>query len=775
MKRFLFITLLFFFLQWSPAQRVHVTGYVSDARSGEKLLGAQVCEVYTKQCVITNDYGYFHLNLPWRDSLSIKVVYLGYKDWEKQFRVSRPQTELNIQMEAGEQLGEVVLKVKGEDARPERQTEMSHISLHPATIQTIPVILAEPDLIKAMQKMPGVQAGSELFGGMYVRGGGNDQNLYLMDDVPLYYINHLGGFLSVFNTYAIKRADLYKGDFPARYGGRLSSVLDVRMRDGNKEENHGEFSIGLLTWKYSREGPLVKGKSSYFVSARRFMYDLITRFVGMMVDKTPAGYTFYDFNVKLNHELDDRNKFFLSWYFGDDAFSMASLYEDEKESFRTGWGNHMFSLRWNHHRSNGLFANNTLYYTRYRLMSKYKYKDSEGKEEFTFYSGVRDLGLKSDWSWNTSHNGRFDFGGGVIWHHFTPGRSRFSGTLEDESITFSDFRLNSGEFYAYGQWKKPLTERLSVRAGLRLSDYLTKEKQFFSWEPRLSVNFRLSDYWALKSAYSEMQQPVHLLISSGLDLPVSLWMPSTSKVPPGRARIVTLGIAGSKKDNTWDFSVETYYKQSTGLIHYKHHVGYLNLSFTNWEDLVYKDGKGQAYGIEFLARKKKGKVNGWLAYSYSKSYWQFDSINGGKPFHYYYNREHNVDVVLNYNLKRGITFSAAWNFGSGLPVTLPLGRYLLPVGEVDMMNGMTIAYEYTGMNEFYMHPYHRLDVSAVFAKKKKRGERIWTISIYNVYNRQNPFMYFESQYNPNTGEEDPGIYQVSLFPIIPSISYTFKF
>ncbi len=764
----------FFLVQMLWAQRMHVAGYVSDARSGEKLLGAQVCEANTGICVITNEYGYFHLNLPIRDSIRIGVSYLGYRDWEKKLP-GHVKIDLDVRMTPGEKLGQVILEVKSNKARPERRTEMSHVSLRPATIETMPVILAEPDLIKAMQKMPGVQSGSELFGGMYVRGGSNDQNLYLMDDVPLYYINHLGGFLSVFNTYAIQRADLYKGDFPARYGGRLSSVLDVRMRDGNKEEHHGEFSIGLLSWKYSREGPLVKGKSSYFVSGRRFMYDLLTRFIGKITSGVAAGYTFYDFNVKLNHELDSQNKLFFSWYYGDDAFSIHSKDEDEKERFRSGWGNHMLSFRWNHHLSNGLFSNNTLYYTRYRFMTKLLYKNRNDKDEFRFYSGIRDIGLKSDWRWNSSLNGRFDFGAGAVWHHFIPGKSRFKSTIDNIDTTLITYHFSSGEMYTYAQWEKRFLERLSVRLGLRLSGHLVPEKSFLSLEPRLSLNYRLSEHFSLKASYSEMQQPVHLLISTGLDFPVSLWMPSTTKIPPGRSSIGLIGVAGSNPDNTWDYTVETYYKKTKGLIHYKQNTGYLTLSFDKWDNLVYHDGTGKAYGVEFLIRKKKGKITGWFAYSYSRSFWKFDSINQGKPFNYYYNRNHNIDLVFNYQLKPGVTLSAAWNFGSGLPVSLPLGKYYLPVGPVNMFNHEILAYEFSGKNNFYMKPYHRLDLSAVFVKKKKHGERIWTISIYNVYNRKNPFMYFESDLNPDTGKEDPGIYQMSLFPIIPSVSYTYKF
>ncbi len=756
------------------AQYVHLKGYVTDAQSGEKLLGANVCEKHTQTCTVSNEYGYFDLIVPEKDTLTLWVSFTGYKNFQKSFTDKIPSV-LHVSLEPGESLGEVEVTVKTN--RIERKTEMSRVQLKPAQIIEMPVILSEPDLIKAMQKLPGVLAGSELFGGMYVRGGSNDQNLYLLDDVPLYYINHLGGFLSVFNAYSVKRADLYKGDFPARYGGRLSSVLDVRTRDGNKFERHGEFSIGALTWKLSLEGPVKKGKTSYFVSGRRFMYDLILRALERLAGEGSGGYTFYDFNAKINHVLDPKNQLYFSWYYGDDAFSMQFKEGDAVNKFRTGWGNHLMSLRWNHIFRSGFFLNTTAYFTRYRFEVKDKMTSDTDELSYRYFSGIKDFSLKTDATWHISSRDKLKFGTGYIYHIFSPGASKFkvkqNGSQTDTLI--GNLNLFSSDVYAYAQWKHKWSGRLTSRLGIRSANYIVNNRIFNDIEPRISLNFLVNKHFSIKTSYARMQQPVHLLSTSNLDLPIDLWMPSTTKLPPSKGWITAVGAAWSNKDNSWDVSSEIYYKELTGIPFYKPGTFFLQTSLKNWENLLYHNGLNRSYGWEWLIRKTKGKWTGWLAYTLSRSTLRFPELNHGRPFPFKYDRTHSIDIVLRYKPSERFIMSMAWNFGSGLPVTLPVGEYQLPVFTENNEFYTIPVNIYTERNGYRMHPYHRLDISLMFPRKLKHGELIWTIGVYNAYNRQNPFMYQVLDYNPRTGNYDPGVYQFSLFPMIPSVSFTYRF
>ena len=765
-------------------EEIIISGYVTDAKSGEKLLGAEIYEKYSGKGTVANEHGYFHLQVPVKhDSLEIHVNFLGYKSFVKkiQIKVQRNIT-LNVKLLPGEQLEEVVIRAES-SAHPERKAEMSRITLSAEQLKQVPVIFAEPDVIKVMHLLPGVQQGKEGFGGMFVRGGGMDQNLFLLDDVPLYYINHLGGFISVFNNDAINQVTLYKGDFPARYGNRLSSVLDVRMRDGNKKEYHGAFMLGLISAKFTFEGPIIKDKTSFIVSARRFPYEILFKAASSLGSEGEESfaYTFYDYNIKVNHRASDKDDFDISWYLGEDAFMFSEQSKPENYRFkgRMGWGNHLLAVRWRRVITPKLFANTIFSYTRYRLKVSAREKDDEFESYLAYISGIRDLGLKTDMDLLLNENHKIKFGIGGTYHRFKPGVLQIKESdLNNETDTvLGDYGLRSGTLYAYAEWKNKIGKRFKSRIGLRLNNYITGRKNFPSVEPRIGVNYLLKENLSLKASYTQMQQTVHLLSSSGLGLPVDLWLPPTEKAPPAHAWQAALGIAQTWPGNAWDWSLEIYYKELKHLITYRPGESFLGLGSSQWESIIVKNGKGYAYGAEILIRKLKGKWTGWLAYTYARSMRRFSfPVNDGKWYPFVYDRPHSLNVVFQYPVKKNVNFSASWTFGSGYPVTLPIGYYSTQFSDHTLGFGFGRNYIYTTKNGYRMRPYHRLDLSLQMTKKKKYGQRTWTISVYNAYNRQNPFYYYmDGEYNEQTRKYSYGIYQMSLFPILPSVSYSYRF
>lgn len=781
MKKYIWSLGWFFFLLSLTAQdKVTVSGYVYDSETGEKLLGAEILDMASGQGTVSNEYGFYSLSIPRADSMVLQVSYLGYRTKRQVIHGREPSVRYDFYLVPGEQLDAVVIRSSVE-SRPERRTEMSKISLSAAQMESVPVILSEPDPIKVIQKLPGIQGGTEGMSGMLVRGGSVDQNLYLLDDVPLYYIYHLGGFVSAFNPDAINRVNIYKGDFPARYGNRLSSVLDVRTRDGNMKKRSGSGMLSLISWKLSLEGPIVEDKTSYMVSFRRMPYDLLTKAYAWIASggEESGGYTFYDFNVKLTHRLNDRDQLSSTFYFGDDAFSYSSHYDESKEKFRIGWGNLVAALRWSRRWSGKWFSHQVFSYTRYRLMNRQVFWEDKQKEfEWKYYSGIRDWSFRSDWQYTASPEHRYEVGGGVIYHTFRPGVLHIEGDMDTEQLKFPVFVFHSFESFAYGEWKAKWSEKWQTRLGLRLSGYMTGDSRFFSPEPRFSVNYLVATHTSLKASFSAIQQNVHLLTSTGAGMPVDLWMPATSHVPPSHAWIAATGLAHSHPDNKWEFTLELYYKHMDNLIHYKPGASFLYTAINNWEDLVETKGVGTSYGLEILWRKKTGKLTGWVGYTLAKTTRRFPYLNEGKPFPFHYDRRHAIDIVANYRMSKRTTFSAAWTFGSGLPVTLPIANMPLPLwpGYTPQMHSLRFYQIYSDRGQYRMRPYHRLDVSWQFHRKKKKNrEHTWIISIYNVYNRHNPLFYMVSSYNPQTGEKDPGVYQMSLFPIIPSIGYSFKF
>ncbi|MBN2890345.1 MAG: TonB-dependent receptor [Bacteroidales bacterium] len=774
----------------SFSQKITLSGYVSNKETGEKLIDVNIYDKIYNNSTTTNNYGYFSINIEKEDSTTLVFFAIGYSTYEEELYLTEDK-EINIKLDEDIKIQEVVIFSAKSLIQ---QTEISTISIPISQIKLLPSLGGEADILKAIQLMPGVQSGNEGSNGLYVRGGSPDQNLILLDDVPLYYVNHLAGFVSTFNADAIKSIKLTKGGFPAHYGSRLSSVLDIRMKDGNSNEFHGQGTIGIISSKISLEGP-INNKSSYIISFRRFLYDLFSRPFSMLtLDGASIGYNFYDFNAKLNYQLTSKNKLFLSLYFGDDKIIISGkdnlIEETDKYKFSTKWGNKLVAFRWNHNYTPKLYSNLISSYTYYKYSNLVFYStktpDEYTEEEAEFYTGINDINLKYNVEFKPNNNYILNFGIDNIFHFFKPGVNKYKlvsyNNIETDTI-IGDIPLLGIENSIYFENIFNITNFFSANIGLRISNYLIKNKPFLSFEPRILVNFNLAKKISIKASYAKMQQNIHLLTSAGAGMPKDMWMPATVKAPPSSSEQYSTGLFFLFP--LLNFSVETYYKKSTNLIAYKQGISFYNNS-QNWEQKIETNGEGESYGLEFLIQKNIGKISGWVGYTFSKTNRQFLNINNGKTFPYKYDRTHDLSVVFLWQINDNIDFSTTWVYGTGNAITLGIGKYNTindyregSFQEVDY-NQEIIIYE--DINSTRMRDYHRLDIGLNFNKSTKWGERTVNLSIYNIYNRQNPYYYYyttEYQRDKNgniiVGTEETKLYQQSFFPIIPSISYSFKF
>ncbi len=775
--------------QLTFAQKYTISGYVQDMRSGEKIYSANVYDLRTKLGTTTNEYGFFSLTLN-SDSVDLSVSFVGYSAFTTKIFL-KSDIKLTIELDPSIQLAEVIIMDKKSDEMV-KSTQMSMIEMPVTQIKALPVLLGEADVLKSLQLMPGVQSGSEGTSGLYVRGGGPDQNLILLDGVPVYNASHLFGFFSVFNTDAISSVKLIKGGFPARYGGRLSSVIDIRMKEGNMKEFHGEGSIGNVSSKFTFEGPIVKDKSSFIISARRTYIDVLAAPIVQAVnnsfgsgDKFRAGYYFYDANAKLNYKLSDNDRLYLSFYAGRDKAYTKSVqdyvYEDttniEKAEFALLWGNITGSMRWNHVFTKRLFANVTAVYSNYLFDTRETYTQKRGgvktsESLFDYSSGINNIGGTIDFDYNPIPRHSIKFGGNYLYHTFKPGVSTYSMSENGSGIqqNFGNQNIYANEFYGYAEDSWDVSGLIKLNLGGHFSGFAVKDRFYKSFQPRVSLRVLINERLSLKAAYSHMNQYVHLLTNSTIGLPTDLWLPSTDSILPEKSRQAALGVAYNIDDN-WDLSVEGYYKSMDNLIEYKEGASFFQLS-ADWESKI-ETGKGYSYGAEILLRKNFGKLTGWLGYTLSWSWREFENINFGEPFPYKYDRRHDISIVAMYQLNDNIDFGMTWVYGTGNAVTLGVARY----SSIFTNNNNGFYYDYApeieyynGRNSYRTPAYHRLDVSANFHKKKKWGERTWSVGLYNAYSRQNPFyLYFGYDNNKRV------LKQVSLFPIIPSVRYAFKF
>ncbi len=772
--------------------RYTLSGYVREKGSRELLPGVNIYVAAMRNGTITNNYGFYSLTLP-EGTHDIVFSYVGYQSVAATVTFDSNK-ELDISLASSITLSEVTITAE-EIIRNSENSQMSMIVLPVQQIKNIPALLGEKDVFKTLQLMPGVQSGSEGSSGMYVRGGGPDQNLIILDDAPVYNASHLFGFFSIFNGDALKSIELTKGGFPARYGGRLSSVIEMTMKDGNKTKLAGEAGIGFISSRLLLEGPILKEKASFIVSARRTYLDALIR--PFMPKDEKVGYYFYDLNAKLNYDFGRKDKLYLSGYFGRDKFSIVDrwnyddpLNQNNKGSSRAGlyWQNATSSIRWNHLFNSKVFANTSAIFSRYNLTIFNEQKDNSGTYSLKYYSGIRDFALKYDLEYHATPTYSLRTGIQSTQHRFTP-----SAIVEKDSETLMNFNqktiYDSFETGLYAENQFNFGGKSQLNAGIRISHFAVDGKHYFAPEPRLSYNFIIKEGFSAKAAFAEMNQYIHLLSSTGIGLPTDLWVPSTSRVKPQNSRQISAGLARDLSKPGLSITLEGYYKWSNNILGYKPGASFLLIddpseakNFT-WQDNV-TAGKALSYGAELLIHKKTGRFNGWIGYTLSWTKLKFDEINFGEYFWARYDRRHDLSVVAIYEIKPNITLSGTWVYGTGNAITLPQGEFPAfttdPIGNLTGGNFNNYYYynqtvtDYGAVNSYRMRAYHRLDLAIQFHKQMKRWERTWEVGLYNAYSRKNPFFYFiDDEYYENGSKST--LKQASIFPIIPSVSYNIKF
>ncbi len=786
--------LLFFADSLTAQSKFTISGYIRDTSSGEEMIGATI---YVKELpgtgTVSNIYGYYSLTLPAGD-YTLMTSFIGYESIEKTIQLQSNQTFNFELVEEKFQLEEIVIAAD----RPEENVtdvKMSREKLQVEKIKTLPALFGEVDLVKTLQLLPGIQSAGEGTTGLFVRGGSADQNLILLDEATVYNASHFLGFFSVFNADAIKNVEIYKGGIPARFGGRLSSILDIQMKEGNNKKFAMSGGIGSISSRLTLEGPIVKDKSSFIISGRRTYADLFLR-LSPNEDINSNVLYFYDLNAKANYRIDEKNRIFVSGYFGRDVF-------DFDDTFGLDWGNATVTTRWNHLFNERLFLNTTLLFSNFG----YGFNIDDGVQTFEWKSNLQEVGGKLDFTYFINPNNTLSFGSNTIVHRFAPATI----TPGDNSI-FTDFSLDNRyaieQAFHIGNDHK-INDKLFLQYGLRYSlfenvgpgkvflyeegvprsdetlidsisyDRLEKINLYHGLEPRFAMRYMLSKSSSIKASYNRMRQYIQIASNSTAGLPIDRWIPADNYIEPLIGDQIALGYFRNFKDNTFETSVEVYYKWMDNLIDFKPAAEILLNN--NIETEIFS-GRGWAYGAEFLVRKNVGQTTGWLGYTISKTERQIPGINGGKKYNAKYDRTHDISLVVNHQLNQRITLSANWVYATGQAVSFPVGRYNI--------DGRSIPYyDDFSRNADRMPDYHRLDLSMTLEaknKKQKRWQGSWSFSIYNAYARKNAFsITFEDivnddvSYNPDEdGPETsrrPGAVKLYLFSLIPSVTYNFTF
>ena len=773
------------------AQQFTISGYVTDIASSEKLIGVSVYCPAAEKGTVTNNFGYYSLTLPKAEEIQLVFDYFDFVIQTQKVKLDQ-NIKLNVELQQSIALQDVEI-IAEKQQRFERETQMSLAEVPIAQIKKIPALLGEVDVLKALQLLPGVKSGGEGQSGLYVRGGGPDQNLILLDGVPVYNANHLFGFFSVFNSDAIKDVKLIKGGFPARYGGRLSSVLDINMKEGNMNELKGSASLGLISSKFMLEGPINKGKTSFIVSGRRTYVDILARpfiksaFADDGVDGS-TGYYFYDLNAKVNHKFSDKDRLFFSIYGGRDKFYLDTRDQSEADidfaDNSLSWGNLTTALRWNHVVSPKMFLNTTLIYSDYRLNTNFsfgvdkiggtKYRSEVGLD---YLSGIEDYGVKFDFDYVPLPDHFIRFGINSIRHNFKPGKFELysentsNNNLFRDTVGQKNIPALESSIFIEDDWN--IDKNFKLNGGLHLSAFSLSGKSYFSLQPRISARYMLPKDWALKASYASMRQYINLLAFEGIGLPTDLWVPATTKIKPQDSWQIATGLAKTLYDN-YELSIEGYYKKMKNLVAYKDGAGIFQSD--DWQDRVVQ-GEGDAYGAEVFLQKKDGRLTGWIGYTLSWTNRTFADIDNGQTFPYRYDRRHDISVVASYELSKKINISGTWVYGTGNAVTLANSRY-------DDSDPKGFGYQnyidvFGNRNNFRMKAYHRLDVGINFVKQKKTYKRTFSLGAYNAYANNNPFfVYFTDDYdvqpNGNYGSVRK-LKQATLFPLIPYITWTIDF
>ncbi|HVD98016.1 MAG TPA: TonB-dependent receptor [Cytophagaceae bacterium] len=793
-KAFLLLILLSCFTLPSFAQKFTLSGTIKDSATGEAMIGAAIYVKEIKNGVATNDYGFFSISLP-AGKYTLVITTLGYNKYEKVVNLNS-NTTLNIDM-SEEVVSTEEIVVTGERADKNVQdTKMSNIQIDVKQIKKLPALFGEIDIIKNIQMMPGISVAGEGNTGLYVRGGSADQNLILMDEAPVYNPSHLFGIFSIFNSDALKSAEIYKGGIPAQYGGRLSSLLDIRTKDGNAKKLAASGGIGLISSRLTVQGPIVKDKCSFIVSGRRTYADMFVKLANQLnilsADQKKstknAKLYFYDLNAKINYKINDKNQVFLAGYFGKDVLQAGGV-----QSFALDWSNATGTLRWNHIYGRKLFSNTTLIYSNYN----YGLGITSGAQGFRWAANLKEVALKQDYTYFLTPNNELTYGFNVSYKSYSPGNF----TPGDDNTSFKAFKLqpyHSIDEAIFLSNKQKFSNRISVEYGLRYTMFqnIGKDtvinyngqpdaktatdtvfynsfkviKNYGGLEPRISGRYLLNEKSSVKASYNRTYQFLHLLYNSAAPLPTSQWIPSTPYIKPQKADQFALGYFRNFRENKFEASVEGYYKYFYNVLDFKDNA---NIIANKNIETEIRRGKGWSYGLEFFLRKNTGRFTGWISYTWSKTQFKIPDINEGRPYYASYDRRNNINVVGSYDVSKRLNISGNWVFGSGKPITLPVQKY---------QYGNNYPVYIPERNNYRIAPYHRFDISATLYRKQKEGRKnqsSWNFSIYNFYSRKNPFTVYtrdqqDSKGNSlNNGQKE--VVMLYLFTIIPSVTYNFSF
>ncbi|PLW94472.1 MAG: TonB-dependent receptor [Marinilabiliales bacterium] len=788
MQKLVLLFILLAFSQLALGQKYTISGYVKDSESGESLIGATVYDKATFQGTTTNTYGFYSLTLN-AGVYDIAFSYVGYQDSIQRINLNQ-NISLNVSLSSTAITTKEVVITGDRPDENIQSTDMGNFKMPVEKIKTIPVLFGEVDVLKTIQLTPGVQTGGEGNSAFYVRGGGPDQNLILLDEAVVYNASHLFGFFSVFNADALQNVELTKAGMPANYGGRLASVLDISMKDGNMKKYHAEGGLGLISSRLTVQGPLKKDTASFIVSARRTYADVVMKpFIRKTSPMKNSGYYFYDLNAKVNYRISDKDRIFASGYFGRDIFDL-SVAEDEFSN-SIGWGNATVTTRWNHLFGPKLFANTSLIYSDY----KFEMAAEQDLYEMKLRSGINDYNAKIDLTYLPSPKQNIKFGLNYVHHIFTP--NNISARSGDTDLELGDeVKLYSHEAAVYINDEFELGKRFKFSLGLRGSYFahtgpfdrfvidsvtgLINEtiqygsgdiiRDYWHVEPRFSTRFKINDQSSLKASFTQNYQYIHLASPTTITLPTDVWFPSTELVEPQFGTQYSIGYYRNFDDNTWETSVELYYKDMKNQIEYKEGA-LLEDNVNNNVDNNFTFGDGWSYGAELFIKKQVGLTTGWLGYTWSKTERQFDEINTGSIYPAKYDRRHDISLVLSHQITEDVVLSLVWVYSTGNTATLPVSRYII---------GGSIINEYGPRNGYRMPAYHRGDFSITwYPKSKKKTRKIkesWNLSVYNFYNRKNPyFIYFDVDGNVLEGNVVINAKQVSLFPILPSITWNFEF
>ena len=742
-------------------KKITISGYVRDVSSKEVLIGASVINANTRSGATTNQYGFFSISTPLSDTIELLVSFSGYNIAAKKI-VTKENIRLDILMEGNAgNLGEVVVTT-GRNNRNVQRAQMGVIDVPLHAIKNLPVLMGERDVLKIIQLLPGVQGGQEGTSGYYVRGGNLDQNLIQLDEATVYNPNHLFGLFSTFNVNSINHVQLIKGGFPAEYGGRLSSILDITMKEGNKDKYQYEAGIGLLSNTASIEGPIQKNKSSFIVSGRLSHIGL---YLKPLLSKSTS-YRFYDFNAKMNYELGKNDHVFLSLFKGNDNAAYTGA---NSLNYGTDFGNSTATLRWNHLFGSKVFSNTSLIYNDYHL----SLGTTQNSYYALLYTGIKDVNAKTDFTYTPSDNHTIKTGASFTYHTLYPAAVSAKIPVRGSRLNINKDSIdkrysNELAIYANDEWE--VSDKVGINYGIRVPFFVASGKTYSFVEPRITAKFSINPAASVKGSFTMMNQFVHLIPNSTASLPTDIWLSSSPLIKPQRSAQYALGLFKNFRNNSIEASVEAYYKTMDNQVLFKE--GTQILMSTNLNSVL-TFGTGKSYGVEFFVKKNVGKFTGWASYTWSKTTQLFAELNRGLEFPSSFDRRHNFSLTGTYELNKRWTFSADFVFYTGRAFTLPAGRIAVPVN-ASLYDGS--YYDFLARNNSRLRSYHRLDVSASYKKRRKFFELSydseWVYGIYNLYSRLNPYFVYLTT-NANT--KLPEAKQVSLLPIIPSVSYNIKF